>query len=185
MKIDEPFNSEIKSDSLPESIKFVLATSEHVDAVIALMHKRNPNDLIENLRNKTLNEIKLNREDPYYWLYLAVIKEEVVGLCRFYHSNGLPDHKKRFPSPEGWYGMGILVAENWRRKRIATFLSEERIKKLKELDVTSFYSIVDSTNLTSRKMHEELGFKKIEEAQGFLHLDFKEKTAYLYELLIS
>lgn len=162
-----------------------MATGEHVDEITALMHERNPHLSFEDLKNKTLNEIKLNSEDSYYWIYVAVVKEEVVGFCRFYHSQGLPTHKKIFPSPEGWYGMGILVTKKWRRKRIATFLSEERIKKLRELKASTFYSVVDSENLTSRKMHEEFGFNKIEEAQGFLHLDFKDKKAYLYELSLK
>ena len=185
MKIDELFNSKIKSDIAPKNIKFTLAIDEHVDDAVILMHERNPNESIDILKTKTLNEIKLNSEDPFYWLYIAIIKDEVVGLCRFYHSSGLPLHKKIFSSPEGWYGMGILVKKDWRRKNIAKFLSSARIKKLKKLNAKKFYSIVDSENLTSRKMHEEFGFKKVDEAQGFLHLDFKDKNAYLYELEID
>lgn len=185
MKIDEPFNSEIKSDLLPNNIKIELAKNEHINAIVSLMHERNPNDSIDGITSKTINEIKLNNEDPSYWLYLATIGNEIIGLCRFYHSCGLPSHKKIFPSPEGWYGMGILVASKWRRRNVARFLSNERVKLLKELKAETFYSIVDSENLTSRKMHEEFGFKKIEEAQGFLHLDFKEKKACLYCLDIN
>jgi RimJ/RimL family protein N-acetyltransferase len=81
--------------------------------------------------------------------------------------------------------MGILVASKSRRKNIARFLSNERVKLLKELKAPIFYSIVDSENLTSRKMLEEFGFRKIDEAQGFLHLDFKEKKACLYCLNID
>ena len=185
MKINEPFNTDIKSDVLPRNVKFELAKNEHVDAIVSLMHERNPNDSLDEIRSKTINEIKLNNEDPSYWLYLASIDEEIIGLCRFYHSSGLPSHKKIFPSPEGWYGMGIMVASKWRRKNIAKFLFNKRVKRLKELGATKFYSIVDPENLTSIKMHDEFGFKKIEKAQGFFHLDFKMTGAYLYSFDID
>ena len=103
VKIDEPFNSVIKSDFLPTNIKIELAKDKHINAIVSLMHERNPNDSIDVIKSKTINEIKLNNEDSSYWLYLAIIENEIIGLCRFYHSSGLPSHKKIFPSPEGWY----------------------------------------------------------------------------------
>ncbi len=185
MKIDEAFNSKEKSLSLPLNIKFDLAKSEYADAIIKLMCERNPTVPMEQIISKTINEIKLNSEDPFYWLYVATIDDVVVGFCRFFHSKGMPSHKKIFASPEGWYGMGIMVSSQWRRKNIARFLSDERQKKLKELNVKEFYSIVDAENLTSIRMHQEFGFEKIDEAHGFLHLDFKDRKAFLYVLNIG
>ncbi len=46
------------------------------------MHERNPNDSIDTFTSKT-----------------TLLENEIVGLCRFYHSSGLPSHKKIFPSP--------------------------------------------------------------------------------------
>lgn len=184
MKVDEPFNPEIKSASLPLNLEFKIADESHFDQIVKLMCERNPLDSLETIQTKTNREIKLNKEDPLYWLYVATIKDEVVGFCRFYHSDGLPESRKKFPAPAGWYGMGILVANIWRRKNIARYLTNERINRLKELKATSLYSVVDSTNLTSRKMHEEFGFKKVEEARGFLNLDFKDQIAYLYKLTL-
>jgi L-amino acid N-acyltransferase YncA len=83
-----------------------------------------------------------------------------------------------------WYGMGILVSSKWRRNSIAKFLTLERVKNLRDLKADSLYSIVDSNNKTSVKMHTEFGFKIIDQAHVFLHLDFKEETAFLFRLNI-
>ena len=93
----------------------------------------------------------------------------------------MPAERKKHPAPEGWYGMGILVHKDWRRQNIARFLTEQRIEKLKELKADHLYSVVDNNNLTSKRMHEEFGFKKIDQAKGFLHLEFEE-TGILYQL---
>ena len=181
MKIDEKFSPTIKSSARPEAMKFELAEEIHAKAINGMMLERNPHEPQENIAKKTEREIGFNKNDPYYWLYVATLNNEVVGFCRFFHSQGMPATKKRFPAPEGWYGMGILVHKDWRRQNLARFLTEERIKKLRELKADNLYSIVDANNSTSKKMHEEFGFKKIEEAKGFLHLEFNEK-GYLYEL---
>lgn len=185
MKIDEPYNPEVKSKQTPANIEFKLAADIHLDGIVAIMCERNPNDLVEMTKAKTVKEIKLNDDDPTYWLYVAIINTEVVGLCRFYHSEGLPVNKKKFSAPEGWYGMGILVSSKWRRNNVAKYLTLERVKLLKNLKVNCLYSIVDSNNKTSIKMHEEFGFIKIDQAHGFLHLDFKDQIAFLLELKIN
>ena len=159
MKVNEPYTPSVTSNKIPENILFKLASDEHVDQIVRLMHERNPDDSIESLKAKTLKEITFNRNDPSYWLYLALINEEVVGLCRFYHSQGLAISKKKFIAPEGWYGMGILVSSKWRRNSIAKFLTLERVKILRDLKAECLYSIVDSNNKTSVKMHTEFGFK--------------------------
>lgn len=95
MKIDEPFKPDIKSTTLPSDILFKLADSTHADSICHLMAERNPLDKWEDIKKKTEREISLNTNDPEYWLYVAVIGNEVVGFCRFYHSRGLPKEKSK------------------------------------------------------------------------------------------
>ena len=185
MKADEPFNPNIKSATTPSDILFKLADNEHIDSICNLMVERNPLDKIEDIKKKTEREISLNTNDPEYWLYVAVIENEVVGLCRFYHSRGLPKAKIKFDSPEGWYAMGTLVSQKHRRKSIAKFLFQERLKVLKGFNASALFSIVDANNSTSVKMHQEFGFEESDRAEGFLHLDFPEAGAILFKLKIN
>lgn len=182
MKIDEPFNPNIKSLSIPDNILFQLANESHFDSICSLMSERNPDEELESIKKKTEREITLNKNDPQYRLFVATINNEVVGLCRFYNSSGLPQSKIKFESPAGWYAMGTLVSNKHRRKSIAKFLSQERVKILKGLNVHELYSIVDANNETSLKMHQEFGFKEVGRAKGYLHLDFQDSIAVLFKL---
>lgn len=78
--------------------------------------------------------------------------------------------------------MGTLVSQKYRRKSIAKFLFQERLKVLKNLKATTLFSIVDTNNNTSIKMHQEFGFEESSRARGFLHLDFPEDGAILFKL---
>lgn len=185
MKIDEPFNPHTKSAQAPFDVQFTLAKEEHIDSICDLMMARNPLDSADVIKKKTQREISLNINDPEYWLFVAILNNEVVGLCRFYHSRGLPKEKIKFESPEGWYAMGTLVSEKHRRKSIAKFLSQERLKFLKTLNASALYSMVDLNNQTSIKMHQEFGFQEFARAKGFLHLVFEDHDAILFKFDIN
>ena len=185
MKIDEPFNPNTKSSTVPDNLLFELADEGHLEAICILMAERNPLSDISEIKKKTEKEISLNKTDHEYRLFVATINNEVVGLCRFYHSRGLSKEKIKFNSPEGWYAMGILVSSQFRRKNIAKFLFQERLKILKQLKATTLYSIVDTNNQTSMHMHKEFGFVEHLRGKGFLHLDFKDSEAVLFKFDIG
>ena len=181
MKSDEPFNPNIKSFPIPKNIFFKLADKMDIDSLCDLMSERNPIESKEDIKEKTIKEINLNADVSEYRLFVAVLENQIVGLCRFYHSKGLPTSKKKFASPEGWYAMGILVTKLHRRKNIARFLFKERIRFLKNLNVSHLYSIVDINNLTSIRMHLEFGFLETQRAKGFLHLEFPNSEGVLFK----
>jgi ribosomal protein S18 acetylase RimI-like enzyme len=185
MKINEPFNPDIKSVPVPKDVTFQVADETHIQGICHIVAERNPLDSIESIKKKTEREISLNLNDLEYRLFVATIGEEVIGLCRFYHSRGLPKEKIKFASPEGWYAMGILVSQEHRRKNIARFLFQERLKVLKKFNAQSLYSIVDANNETSIKMHQEFGFEEISRAEGFLHLSFQNDGAILFKYWIE
>lgn len=77
-----------------------------------------------------------------------------------------------------------MVSTKFRRQNIARFISLNRIEVLKQMNVKEIYSIVDSNNLTSMKMHQEFGYIEIARADGFLHLKFNEGNGVLFKLTI-
>jgi ribosomal protein S18 acetylase RimI-like enzyme len=146
------------------------------------MAERNPNQSFADIETSTHREIDRIESGVSYKLYVAELGKEVVGFCRFYHSEGLPASKKIYPSPEGWYGMGICVSSNFRRQNIASFLSSKRAEVLRGLGVKEFYSIVDTSNLTSMKMHQNFGYAEVARALGFLHISFNGGMGCLFKL---
>lgn len=184
MKRDEPFDSSYKSAAAPEGLVFRLANRQDCHAISTLMAERNPSQSFAEVEASTNREIDRVESGVSYKLYVAELNGEVVGLCRFYHSEGLPPSKKIYPSPEGWYGMGILVSPKFRRQNIANFLSSKRVEVLKSLGVKEFYSIVDASNLTSMKMHKEFGYVEVERAPGFMQVSFNGGIGCLFKLSI-
>ncbi len=185
MKVDEPFDSSRKSIEPPEGLEFKIAALEHVRELVEIMRERNPEISYETMDKKIRREINLNENDPFYWLYVSILDGKVVALCRFFHSTGIPSEKKKYPSPEGWYGMGTLVAKGYRRQGIARFIFGERIKILKGLKADRLFSIVDRNNLASMRMHQKFGFREIALGKGFLHLSFEETEGVLFEVKVS
>lgn len=184
MKKDEPYNQSLKSKEIPKGISFRLANRGDCNAITNLMAERNPNHDLSQLLSNTERELNRLETDSNYKLYVTELQNEVIGFCRFFHSSGLPAQKKIYQSPEGWYGMGIMVSTKFRRQNIARFISLNRIEVLKQMNVKEIYSIVDSNNLTSMKMHQEFGYIEIARADGFLHLKFNEGNGVLFKLTI-
>lgn len=184
MKRDEPFNPFIKSIAAPAALKFRLATRNDCEYITNLLAERNPNIEVSKLQSNTKRELERLDTDLNYKLCVAELKSVVVGFCRFYHSSGMPEPKKVYPSPVGWYAMGIMVDSRFRRKNIARFLSINRIEFLKKNGVKELYSIVDSNNLTSMRMHQDFRFEEILRADGFLHLKFDKGKGVLFKLTL-
>lgn len=181
-KRDEPFNPAVRSVAIPEGLVFRLATLSDGAALTRMMLERNPDEDPVLMANKTEREISFNTSDPNYRVFVADIRGEIAGLCRYYHSQGIPKEKVQFPAPEGWYCMGILVDSRWRRHGIARFLFQKLIQSLQERKAEAAYSVVDVDNLASIRMHEDLKFPEIGRAPGYLNLAF-DKQGILFKLL--
>jgi RimJ/RimL family protein N-acetyltransferase len=184
MKRNEIYDPLKKSATHPTNLQFKLAGVENRVAITALMAERNPTISEAELMRKTDREIELNSIDPQYRLFVAELDGQVLGICRHFHSDRLADKKIIFPAPSGWYGMGILVSPAFRRQSIARFLCQNRFACLAKQGVKLFYSIVDSENLASIKMHEEFGYIEIQRAQGFLHVKLEGGEGILYQKTI-
>lgn len=184
MKKDEPFNPSIKSSTTPDNLVFRLVTRDDREAISALMADRNPNLELSEIDSKTDREIVLVETSLTYRLYVAELNKKVVGFCRYYHTSALPDSKKVYPAPEGWYGMGIIVDPKLRRHGIARFLSSNRLNILKDQGASELYSIVDAKNLTSLRMHLEFGFEEVASAEGFLHVKLESGHGHLFRVLV-
>jgi ribosomal protein S18 acetylase RimI-like enzyme len=181
MKRDEPFNPNVKSIAPPANLIFRLAERKDREAISGLMAQRNPDKELSEIYKTTDRELESVERDPKYRLYVGDLNGIVVGLSRFYHSSGLPESKKVYPSPEGWYAMGTIVSPDLRRQGIARFLFENRFEVLRERGVSQLYSFVDSSNLTSLNMHRSFGFEEVTSAQGFLNIKFESGSGILFQ----
>jgi len=179
-QVNAPFDPEFRGSPPPAGFLFRLAESKDVGAVSRLMAERNPDQPHAEHVTKTEREIVRNSNDPRYRLFVADLQGSCVGLCRYFHSDGLSAEKIVFPAPSGWYGMGILVDQKFRRQGIARFLFEGRLKSLRAQGAAELYSMTAADNFASQRMHEAFGFREIARAPGFLHIPFECGSGQLY-----
>lgn len=182
MKNDEPYNPNIKSSEYPLDLTFRLVTRNDRDSIVSLTAYRNPTQELGQIQKNTDKELENGEKDPNFRLFVADLNGKVVGFCQFYNCTALPVSKRIYPAPDGWYGLGIMVAPEMRRNGIARFLSLNRLKILKQQGIKELFSIVDSKNLTSLHMHRQFGFEEIEQAEGFLHVKLDSGKGSLFKI---
>jgi ribosomal protein S18 acetylase RimI-like enzyme len=182
MKQDEPFNPNEISKAYPENLQFRLADHSDIEKIFHLMSLRNPNSDKNELLKKTKREVEEWSDGKQYGLFVSVLNDEVIGFCRYYHSDGIPEERRRYPAPAGFYAMGTMVDPHWRRHSIARFLSMKRMEWLKGLGAENIFSIVSVENLSSIKMHLSFGYEEIARAPGFLNICFENAEGILFRL---
>jgi len=89
-------------------------------------------------------------------LVVARIDRAVVGYGRVVLVRKAPDHGGE-PVPEGWYLMGVIVAEAFRRQGIAAALTRHRLAWIATHSDEAFY-FANSKNLASIDLHRRFGF---------------------------
>lgn len=173
MQRNEPFRSDITSASLPVGIVFREAVSIDTSIIFELMAGRSPSRDRKELLINTKKEVEERSDGKRYGLFVAELEGEVLGFCRYLHSDDIPEEKVKFEiNYSGFYTMGTLVARKWRRNGIARFLSEERFKWLRALGVDEVYSGVALDNPASIRMHESFGYEEVYRSLGFLTVRF-------------
>src|SRR5262249_8179899 len=107
--------------------------------------------------------------DPDTLLLVALVANRVVAFARAGRlrqpDSPLPDSPlPDSPLPDGWYLLGVVVVDRWRRHGIGMALTERRVAWLWQR-TDSIHYIANSRNQASLDLHAGLGF--VEVARGF------------------
>ncbi len=157
---------------------------EDIEIVSEMLIERNPKMAREQLKLNLQGLIQKMEDGRMVRALVATIDHQVVGYCRLSHSDEISDERKTFESPRGWYGLGILVRQDYRRQGVARFMHHHRLQELKALGAEELYSVCDQENQTSMRMHENLGFELVKTGPGFLYFSFSNSSGCLFRLTI-
>lgn len=113
----------------------------------------------EECRQKFYKEISEIDDQAKNMLLVAEIREKVVGFARAKYFTP-PENSPQNTAPEGWYLNGIIIDPEYRRMRIASRLTENRLQWLAGKTPHVFY-FANARNTASIDLHEKFGFHEI------------------------
>ncbi len=106
-------------------------------------------------------EARLDRQltDEATFLVVAVIDGEIVGFGRAAYIAQPPDAAADW-IPEGWYLVGVVVVDAWRRAGIGRMLTAARLAWIAERAERAYY-FTNARNQVSLDLHRKLGFREL------------------------
>jgi len=134
-------------------VRFMEGTD--VDAVASIEAAR------ERAADRGPFEARLRRQldDPATLLLVAEVGRDIVGFGRAAFIATPADATADWV-PEGWYLVGVVVVDAWRRGGIGRALTEARLAWIGERAERAFY-FTNARNQTSLDLHRKLGFTEL------------------------
>ena len=97
-------------------------------------------------------------DDDNRALLVAAHSGEVIAYAWFAHLTPVAHGGRN--APDGWYLSGVVVRPEFRRRGVGRRLTQARVDWVLEREPSVHY-VVSASNLASRTMHAELGFREI------------------------
>jgi GNAT superfamily N-acetyltransferase len=88
-------------------------------------------------------------------LFVAEARGQVVGYGRVVYPRADPEEERA--APPGWYLLGLVVDQPWRRRGVGEALTRARMAWVSERSDRLYY-FTGQGNLASQALHERLGF---------------------------
>ena len=181
MSIFANFQPNIKGKFL-NGVIYRLAAESDASEIAKVTFEREGTKSNKNFKHylkRTESELENIESATDFNLIVAEYKTEIVGFGRSIYYD-LGKVQITYPAPSGWYLMGVIVKPEFRRHGIGRRIIEERLIRISE-NSSEVYFVVNANNKASIKLHEELGFKKIDEGEGFLNIKFDDGKGCLFK----
>lgn len=180
----EKYDPEHVSGRLPAGLEIRVAAKNDLMGIAKLSAERNKTG-IEPARQWVSREFANSEAGGGSKMFVAAVEAGIVGFARcVYIDTSIKPVK--FPSPSGWYGVGLVVTKEFRGQGLAHALSNYRIQWLKtEAKAEELYTFASAENPVSLKMHKEFGFEEVMTGPGFLNTGFDCGKGVLFRIKIQ
>ena len=121
-----------------------------------------------------------NQETGQYLILVAEVLGEVAvyGKCAYCK---LPDSAPANRAPDGWYLTGVIVAPQFRRRRIGHQLTHERLQWLAQRTSKAYY-FASVQNRVTIELHRHFGFVEVTQDFSFPNVIFTGGAGSLFEV---
>jgi GNAT superfamily N-acetyltransferase len=138
----------------PDGLVVREAGSADCDDIARISHERDGVD-VSDARERCDRDLV----EPKRILLVAAIGNEVIGFARagWLEPPAVPSGN---PAPAGWYLLGIVVRDQWRRFGIGLELSRLRLAWIRDRADEAYY-FANARNRASIDLHAQLGFVEL------------------------
>lgn len=143
------------SGALPVDLVVRAAEIDDCAAIAAIEASREGSDPGA-VRDKCIAQVR----DPDKMLLVAVVGGAVVGFARAGRM-APPADTHAADMPVGWFLLGVMVADAWRRRGIGRAMTLPRLRWIAERAPAAYY-FTNAGNQTSIALHREFGFVEVD-----------------------
>jgi GNAT superfamily N-acetyltransferase len=116
-------------------------------------------------------------------LLVATVGDEMAGFARaarWQRPPRAPDNA----APSGWYLLGVVVRDRWRRHGVALELTRQRLAWISERADEAYY-FTNARNRVSLDLHRQVGFVEVTRDFEFPDAVFAEGEGILFRVDLS
>lgn len=114
-------------------------------------------------------------------LLVASIDGELAGFARAARWQRPPRGTADNAAPSGWYLLGVVVRDRWRRRGIALELTRRRLEWISERADEAYY-FSNARNRASIDLHRQLGFVEVTRDFAFPDASFEAGEGILFRV---
>jgi GNAT superfamily N-acetyltransferase len=113
-------------------------------------------------------------------LLVATVGEELAGFARAARWQQPPRASDK-TAPSGWYLLGVVVRDRWRRHGIALELTRRRLAWIAERAEEAYY-FTNARNRVSIDLHQQVGFLEVTRDFEFPDASFEGGEGILFRV---
>ncbi len=181
-----PFKEGHNSQPLPQEVTTRYANLDDAAAIARLATDNNIDPDLDYafFLERTKRELYRGGNVRGFHIIVAIYNGEVVGYGRSILYTQQIVKNYRYPSPVGWYLMGVTVSPKYRGMSVGKILTKKRLDHIGQVATKAYY-VVNEENSTSIKLHKSFGFKLLKKGPGFLKVKFNNNAGMLFECDLS
>jgi ribosomal protein S18 acetylase RimI-like enzyme len=142
--------------SVPTNLVVRAASAADCPSIAAIEHERDAEVDTDAAAIRCRTQV----DEPNVCLVVAIVGNEICGFGRAGRFEPAPDAAAD-SAPAGWYLLGLIVSDRWRRRGIGRRLTETRLAWLMERRAGEAFYFVNAGNRVSLDLHEALGFREL------------------------
>jgi GNAT superfamily N-acetyltransferase len=144
--------------------------------IIAAREDRDPEIELQKLERELVDD----RDPPRSVLWVATLRERVIGFARAGYFSHPPDAPPE-AAPEGWYLFGVVVDPDHRRLGAGSALTRARLDWIAERSHAVYY-FASALNRVTIVLHERFGFRELTREFWFPAVSFRGGVGALFVL---